>query len=76
MNTKRNLRLNWRRKITDTYAIYKDLIAAGIKPKHAEAIARAIFIAHSARANGLLAVEKGKDREVVSDKWHSFIAIT
>jgi hypothetical protein len=41
----------------DTLAIYKQLKAVGIKPKHAEAITQAIFLAHSSRSNDLEAEE-------------------
>jgi hypothetical protein len=42
----------------DTLAIYKQLTAAAIKPKHAEAITQAIFLVHSARSNDLAAEEE------------------
>jgi hypothetical protein len=45
----------------DTLAIYKQLTAAGIKPKHAEAITKAIFLAHSVRLNDL---QDNKETEV------------
>jgi hypothetical protein len=44
----------------DTLAIYKQLTAAGIKPKHAEAITQAISLAHSARLDDW-AVEEGDE---------------
>lgn len=47
--------------MVDTLAIYKQLTAVGIKPKHAEAIAQAIFQAHSVRS-GDLEIEKNVDR--------------
>jgi hypothetical protein len=39
--------------MADTLAIYKQLTAAGIKPKQAEAIAQAIFLARSVRSTDL-----------------------
>jgi hypothetical protein len=44
----------------DTLAIYKKLKAAGIKPKHAEAITQAIFLAHTARLNDLEAKKEAE----------------
>jgi hypothetical protein len=46
----------------DTLAIYKQLTAAGIKPKHAEAITQAIAHAHTARLSDLEV--KNKEVEV------------
>jgi hypothetical protein len=45
----------------DTLAIYKQLTAAGIKLKHAEAITQAIFLAHKVRLNDL---QNNKEAEV------------
>jgi uncharacterized protein YciI len=42
----------------DTLAMYKKLKAAGIKPKHAEAITRAIAIAHAGRFNDVFAISE------------------
>jgi hypothetical protein len=49
----------------DTLAIYKQLTAAGIKPKHAEAITQAIFLSHSARSNDLAAEKRDEDTNSV-----------
>jgi hypothetical protein len=49
----------------DTLAIYKQLTAAGIKPKHAEAITQAIALAHTARLNDLAAKEGDEVRNGV-----------
>jgi hypothetical protein len=49
-------------ELIDTLAMYKKLKAAGIKPKHAEAITRAIALAHTARSNELAAAENDKVR--------------
>jgi hypothetical protein len=49
----------------DTLAMYKKLKAAGIKPKHAEAITQAIFLALTARLNSLEAQEEAEVRSGV-----------